>query len=125
MSRKKKPLPDPDNKPFEFFKHYQKGLSMTEIAELYGTNSQRVRYYLDKNPKFVPPGHGNRIQGEKRNPRSGQVKEERVIDTHKLKTLYLPPDLLNKVDRLPGTFTAKVIDALNLLLLQENKKNQT
>jgi hypothetical protein len=115
----KKILPDPDNKPFEFFKHYQKGLSMTEIAELYGTNSQRVRYYLDKNPKFSPPGPGNRVQKQKRNLRSGQVKEDRVIDTHKLKTLYLPPDLLNKVDRLPGTFTAKVIDGLNLLL-QEN-----
>jgi hypothetical protein len=121
---KKKVLADPDNKPFEFFKHYQKGLSMTEIAELYGTNSQRVRYYLDKNPKFVPPGPGNRVQGKKRHSRSGQVNHERVIDTHKLKTLYLPPDLLNKVDRLPGTFTSKVINALNLLLLEESTNNQ-
>jgi hypothetical protein len=119
---KKKVLPDPDNKPFEFFKHYQNGLPMTEIAELYGTNSQRVRYYLDKNPKFVPPGPGNRVEGEKRNLRSG-VKEERVRDTHKLKTIYLAPDLLNKVDRLPGTFTSKVIAGLNLLLLEESAKS--
>jgi predicted transcriptional regulator len=114
-----KTLVEPENKPFEYFKHYQKGLSISEIAKLYGVNPQSIRYHLDKNPKFEPPGKGNRTQGKKRSTRSGRREENRVIDTHILKTLYLPPELLEQVDRLPGTFVSKVIAGLNLLLERE------
>ena len=105
------------NKSALFFEQYQKGRTITEIADMFSTTRTTVTKYLKKHDKYVPQGHGNRLPYEKRNLPT-KPESQRVANTTRLITVNVPYDLLDNLDCLPENKnrTEKILEGIQLYI---------